>query len=398
MPRRDASGRFLPSPNGPKRKRKKAAAPQTAVTLAQALGHAAPPRVRPINIVAFLRDVSGSMDHLKTALRNNFNEVWNATAQASRQLDQDTRAVVYDFSNRLNKTIPMQDIQAPQSGALHWIGMGTQLFNSLEKIMREIEGSLPPEASVLINVLTDGEDDSLYPSEQFKRYLKGLQDTGRWTFSFQMPPGKADAFSRVMGIPRDNIREWEATERGMIETRIATCTAMNNFAAARSSGAKSVANYYAPVTTDLSQVNASQLKQSLQDVSFRFRSVTAEKECPIKSLVEVKTGAPYVIGQAYYQLMKKEEVQPQKAVLIQEKGKKQVWGGDEARLLIGLPAAHEGKLAKVTPGNHSNYDIFVQSTSVNRKVPRGTRLLIDLGHQQNLKPTWDHNAVAQRAP
>jgi hypothetical protein len=41
--------------------------------------------------------------------------------------------------------------------------------------------------------------------------------------------------------------------------------------------------------------------------------------------------------------------------------------------MIGLPANAD---AKVEPGNHANYDIFVQSTSVNRKLPRGTKLIV----------------------
>lgn len=31
--------------------------------------------------------------------------------------------------------------------------------------------------------------------------------------------------------------------------------------------------------------------------------------------------------------------------------------------------------AQVKPGNHANFDIFVQSTSFNRKLVRGTKLL-----------------------
>jgi hypothetical protein len=56
-----------------------------------------------------------------------------------------------------------------------------------------------------------------------------------------------------------------------------------------------------------------------------------------------------------------------------EKGSKAIYGGNAARSLIGLPYGAE---AKVEPGNHANYDIFVQSTSTNRKLVRGTKLLV----------------------
>ncbi len=73
-----------------------------------------------------------------------------------------------------------------------------------------------------------------------------------------------------------------------------------------------------------------------------------------------------------------------------EKGKKAIWGGKEARHLIGLP---DDKDAKVTAGNMSNYDIFIQSTSVNRILVRGTKLIWDKNHTKNSKPTWDHTVV-----
>jgi len=54
-----------------------------------------------------------------------------------------------------------------------------------------------------------------------------------------------------------------------------------------------------------------------------------------------------------------------------EKGKSEVYGPD-ARDLIGLPA---GGTEKVIPGNHANYDIYIQSTSNNRRLVRGTKLI-----------------------
>jgi hypothetical protein len=57
-----------------------------------------------------------------------------------------------------------------------------------------------------------------------------------------------------------------------------------------------------------------------------------------------------------------------------EKKKGSIWGGYKARELIGLPT--DGSLAIVEPGNHANYDIYVQSTSVNRLLVRGTNFLL----------------------
>ena len=66
-----------------------------------------------------------------------------------------------------------------------------------------------------------------------------------------------------------------------------------------------------------------------------------------------------------------DKVQDYKKVLIMEKGRSQVYGGDDARRLLDLPD-HE---TKVRPGDHGGFRIFIQSTSVNRKVRSGTRII-----------------------
>ncbi len=92
--------------------------------------------------------------------------------------------------------------------------------------------------------------------------------------------------------------------------------------------------------------------------------------------MEEKTKSPYIPGSVFYQLTKTEKIQPQKMVLIMKKGGKGIYGGDEARGLIGLPASEDWIEAKVKPGNHANFEIFVQSSSINRKLVRGTKVLV----------------------
>ena len=51
-----------------------------------------------------------------------------------------------------------------------------------------------------------------------------------------------------------------------------------------------------------------------------------------------------------------------------------VFSGPAARQLLGLPCAE----ATVKPGENPAYTVFVQSTSVNRKLVPGTKLLVML--------------------
>lgn len=263
-------------------------------------------------------------------------------------------------------------------------------FQSQQPYAKELD------TSFLFFVMTDGQENGsrFMTPAAFAAKIKLNQGTDRWTFAFQVPPGDKHYVTRL-GVHEGNVTEWEGTVAGLrgatIQTMSGTQTYFNSAAAAPIGKAVSSSAFY--VNTDLSGVSAKQVAKKLDDVSDRLKDYVVAKEATVKEFVEAKTKKPYVIGAAYYQLMKPEKVQPQKQVLIQEKGKKAVWGGPEARALIGLPAnAH----AKVTPGNHANYDIFVQSASVNRKLPRGTKVLVDTKMSQGVAPTWDHTAVVPK--
>jgi hypothetical protein len=78
------------------------------------------------------------------------------------------------------------------------------------------------------------------------------------------------------------------------------------------------------------------------------------------------------MGSAFYELVKPEKVQGKKQVMIRERQSGKVYSGHEARQLLNLPP-YEVKVAAV---DHPNYDIFVQSTSVNRKLVPGQEVIV----------------------
>ena len=145
---------------------------------------------------------------------------------------------------------------------------------------------------------------------------------------------------------------------------------MNSYYNARSAGAKSLTNFY---QVDLSDVTSRDLKQ-LDNLQNKFKVFEVTKESAIKEFVEEK-GFNYIPGSCFYELTKKETIQANKEILVQEKGKMALYGGNEARDLIGLP---QGKDVKVEPLNLSKYRVFVLSTSVNRKLVRGSKLLVTI--------------------
>ena len=157
----------------------------------------------------------------------------------------------------------------------------------------------------------------------------------------------------------------------MEEAYTQTSLGLSNYYQCRSRGLTSSKGFYA--TTDLSQVTKKDLKQ-LDDLSKNFMLLDVRKEQEIKDFIESQTGWPYRKGAAFYQLMKTELIQENKQILIRDKTTHKVYGGNDARELINIP---ENTRIKVNPGNHANYDVFIQSTSTNRKLPRGTKILLE---------------------
>jgi hypothetical protein len=261
---------------------------------------------------------------------------------------------------------------------------GTALYKAVYEAGLVGIHTLNPEDAALVLVITDGEENSSFetPASVLRAQIDRLQASGQYTLTFQVPKGNyGQRLSNALGVPIGNIREWELNNEGFRNAVHQVRLSTQSYATARTSGQTATNSFY----TDLSQVTSTTLKNKLNDLSASFKPMTLDQESEIKKAVEFKTQVPYVIGCAYYQLMKPEKIQPNKGVLIVEKGKKKVWGGPEARALIGLP---QGLDARVKPGNHANYDIYVQSTSTNRKLPRGTKILIDVTLTQSLTPTW----------
>ena len=350
------------------------------------------------NHIAIVLDRSGSMQSIRHETIKAFNDTVETIRVNAQESGQETSVSLIVFSNNAKIVFFNADVLTlkPLTPADFVPDGLTALFDGVGLCIDSFK-SLPDandtNVSFLVITITDGDENNStkYTHHKVVQMLKETQSTDRWSFAFQLPEGKRAGFSSRYGVPTDNIREWKADRVGTQCAAVATSKGISNFYAARSSGKMSTRSFY-EMTTDMSAVDVKTVHAKLDDISNRFTTVEVPREMAIKEFIEEKTGRVYVIGSAYYQLMKTELVQQTKEILIMEKGKKAVWGGREARDLIKLP--HDGT-AKVYPGNHSNYDIYVQSTSVNRKLVRGTKVLIDSTVKRDLIPTWDHTAASR---
>lgn len=106
----------------------------------------------------------------------------------------------------------------------------------------------------------------------------------------------------------------------------------------------------------------------------RFQTLRVDTDISIRDFVEVK-GLIFKKGKGFYEFTKPELIQEYKEVVLRDKSTGDMYSGEKARKLIGL---NPGERAKVKPSFLAQYDVFVQSTSYNRKLLGGTRFLYEV--------------------
>lgn len=333
------------------------------------------------NYIGFVNDHSGSMSGLAKAAIKDYNATITAVKDAaSREMLDTVVSVVgiglgeggYGVKRQVVISNPhvlkaLNDWPCPG---------GTPLYDGVGNMI-ELFKSLPdydnPEVSFLVMITTDGEEmhSKKYNAGTLRSEITKLQGTGRWTFVFRVPKGSKSSVSNL-GVPPDNIQEWGVTAQGMAESTVATTKAMDTFFAARASGARGSSVFYANAST----VDAGTLKAALVDVSKDIKLYVVPVEdsgIEIKPFCERVTGKELLKGAAFYQLTKTEaRVQDTKLIVIRDRTTGKMYSGSEARTLIGLPTVGN---ARLHPGDHGNYDLFIQSTSINRKLVGGTGVL-----------------------
>jgi len=107
--------------------------------------------------------------------------------------------------------------------------------------------------------------------------------------------------------------------------------------------------------------------------SGRFQMMEVDEDTPIAAFVR-DNGLIFRVGRGFYEFTKKETIQERKEVVLMSR-EGDFYSGEQAREMIGLPYGQRGRISPVLL---SNYTIFVQSTSPNRKLKADTRFLYEV--------------------
>lgn len=334
--------------------------------------------------IGFSRDHSGSMQSIAKAAARDYNSNIASIREASLSQNQDTIVSVvecgYDNTDRVRRNIVNSNVTALQplaESSYSARGMGTPLFDSVGELIEMFE-SVPdandPSVSFLVMAITDGAENASrkYTAAMLADKIRRLQETDRWTFVFRVPRGHTSHLTRL-GIPEGNILEWDQTQRGVEVASQATSQAFNEYFTARSTGQTATRKFYA----NLADVTSKDVEVALTDISKEVLIWPVgpnENGTEIRPFIESRLGGkPMLKGAGFYQLTKTEPtVQDYKKILIRDKNTQGIYFGAAARKMLGLPTYGDVRLA---PGQHGNFDIFIQSTSVNRKLSKGTSLV-----------------------
>jgi len=328
--------------------------------------------------VAFCIDESGSVRRIIKPLVKAYNQNVESIRKSVLEEGQEASMTALAFGHSVLKhrilysgqqvqtVVPLKDSDLNPTGM-------TPLFDSVYRAIQKLNelDDGDENTAFIITTVTDGqENNSRDPGVPATlQLIKEKTATDRWTFTFLVPNGNAERFSREFRIPLGNIHEWDPlTAAGTEKAFIDNSSAYRSFFTNRSAGIKATNSFYA----DLTNVTVRKARSELSEITGQVKIIQPKKQCLIKECIE-NAGYPYIKGAAFYQLVKTEKkVQPYKLVAIRVKTSGKIYCGSEARVMLGIDVPHTVRLV---PGDHGKFDIFIQSTSYTRKIPANSLVL-----------------------
>lgn len=325
------------------------------------------------NHIALVIDRSYSMSPLTDAVVKVADDLIKYLANRSKTLNQETRITVYLFNDSAQCAIfDMDVLRLPSIGEFYRASGNTALIDATMLSISDLR--MTPQKygdhAFLTYVLTDGEENasSTYHQWSLKNTMSTLKDNE--TVAVLVPDHSALVYAEYCGFPKNNIAIWETTIEGLKNVSDVITRSADAFMENRVLGIRSSANIF---TTSTEAVNTKTVNSkrmvSLERDKYVLLDVDQDK-VEIREWVR-QQDYDYVIGKAYYQLTKTEIIQPQKNVAIQNIHSGRVYTGPQARQALNLPDVN----IRVKPEHNPKYRIFVQSTSTNRKLVKGTKLL-----------------------
>ncbi len=327
-----------------------------------------------INHIVIIADESYSMTPHRRALVTVVDGQIAHLASRSQEMGQETRVTVYTFSARGQAHCLIYDmdvLRVPSIDSRYRPRTQTALIETTLLALDDL--AMTPEKygehAFLIYVLTDGQENQGGRPHELAARIAGLPD--HWTLGAFVPDQSGVHEAKRCGFPAANIAVWDTTSpQGIVEVGEKIRATTENFMEARARG---VRVHKGPGGLfQMKTVSAQQVQTQLPALTRgSYELFTCGYDQRIDQFVQAYAHHPYQVGRAYYEFASRTEtIQPQKEIAVMVGD--DIYTGPAARQMLGLPDHH----VRVKPGDHPGYTIFVQSTSYNRKVRTGHRVLV----------------------
>jgi hypothetical protein len=323
-----------------------------------------------INHISLVVDMSGSMQGQPVV--SVFDKELEYLKQRSIELNQETRISIYLFNYTPTCLVFDMDVMRLKSLAGYYRPTGqTALIDAVLVSIKENQ-TLPQihgDHAFLQYVITDGmENSSRATTAMLSGALHGLQDN--WTTACLVPDMRGKFEAQKFGFPTDSIAVWDTAKANAFEgVGKQFSGVVDNYMTMRSSGVRGTKSLFTLSTQGIAPAALSALN-AVDPATYDIFPV--HQDAIIKNYVESFTNQTYRLGSTYYQPTKTVRIQDHKVLLVQDIKNGRVYEGSELRRLLGLPA----DTVEVNPEQHGNYRVFVQSTSVNRKLYPNTFILV----------------------
>lgn len=325
-----------------------------------------------INHIVFVIDRSGSMGDLADTVIEVFERQVAYLSTRSQELDQETRVSIYTFSTDVECVVYDKDVmRLPSLAGSYRVGGCTALLDGTAKAMDDLQhtSQLYGDHAFLIYVITDGYDNSSKTtSRQMRDRLASMN--ANWTLAVLVPSQQGVFECKKFGFATNNIQIWDTSKAGIEEAGSNIQTATEAFLTNRSNGVRGTTDLFQLDTTTLDTATVESALDELDPNTYTIYDVAGDSQ--LKPFVQQATGSAFVPGSAYYQLTKREKVHSSKGVIVRNIASGKVYGGENSRNLLNLPTND----VFVKPSQHSDFHIFIQSKSVNRKLIDGTSVLV----------------------
>jgi hypothetical protein len=350
---------------------------------------AEPPNI--INHVFMVGDMSPSMHRHKAAFVGVYDRLVAHLASRSRELDQETRISTYLFAEAGTErcvvwdkdVLRMPSIEGlyrpdPRYGRTALIDATMLAIGDLKLISQKYG-----DHSVLFFDITDGEENHSrnFGPRDLNRAISAAPENE--TYACLVPNRMGVAEAKRHGFPEGNIEVWDtASAHGVEQMGKVVRDAADMFMEGRASGIRGYSASSGGGLFRMRSFSAADVRHQLTPMtpgSYYFLDVTVADcggprgKVGIERFFDSQGYGPYPKGKCYYQFTDTAVVQSYKNIAIENGG--DVYSGtlDQVRGFVGLP---EGAEIKVKPEPKPGMTVFIQSTSHNRNLFPGTRLLV----------------------